>query len=89
MKNVEFEEKLLTIFKAFDVDGGGSLDRKELSKFLQCAVNGVCKLIGLKSPSRNEIRSFTFDQFRIVDADSSGAIEYCEFEDWIANSDEI
>ena len=34
VKGAEFEEKLLTIFKAFDIDGGGSLDRKELSKFL-------------------------------------------------------
>ena len=27
IKNAEFEEKLLLIFKAFDIDGGGSLDR--------------------------------------------------------------
>ena len=31
---VEFEEKTLTIFKAFDVDGGGFLDRNELGKLL-------------------------------------------------------
>jgi len=48
----EFEDKVLTIFKAFDVDGGGSLDRKELSKFLMCAIMGLCKIIGLKQPSR-------------------------------------
>ena len=57
----EFEDKLLTIFKAFDVDGGGSLDRKELGKFLMCAIIGLCKLIGLTAPSRLEIQQFTFE----------------------------
>ena len=47
----DFEEKILTVFKAFDVDGGGTLDRKELSKFLKCAINGLCKVIGLAQPS--------------------------------------
>ena len=36
VQNSEFEDKLFTIFKAFDTDGDGSLDRKELSKFLIC-----------------------------------------------------
>ena len=52
VKNAEFEDKTLTIFKAFDVDGGGSLDRKELSKFLMCAIIGLCKILGLTQPSR-------------------------------------
>ena len=52
VKNAEFEDKTLTIFKAFDVDGGGSLDRKELSKFLMCAIIGLCKILGLNPPSR-------------------------------------
>jgi len=38
---------VLTVFKAFDIDGGGSLDRKELSKFLMCGIFGLCKIIGL------------------------------------------
>ena len=46
VKGVEFEDKLLFIFKTFDVDSGGSLDRKELSKFLMCAIVGLCKIIG-------------------------------------------
>ena len=52
----EFEEKTLTIFKAFDVNGGGSLDRKELGKFLQCAILGLYKILGLRLPSRLEIK---------------------------------
>ena len=86
---VEFEEKILTIFMAFDIDGGGSLDRKELSKFLMCAIIGLCKIIGLQQPSRLGISKFTFEQFKIIDEDGSGDVEYSEFEDWITNSAEI
>ena len=89
VRNAEFEEKLLTIFKAFDVDGGGSLDRKELSKFLMCAIIGVCKLLGLKAPSRIGIKKFTYEQFKLVDEDGSGSIEFAEFSDWISESAEI
>ena len=44
----DFDEKILTVFKAFDVDGGGTLDKKETSKFLKCSVNGLCKVVGMK-----------------------------------------
>ena len=44
-KNVEYEDKLLCIFKAFDIDGGGTLDRRELSKFIMCTINGICKIL--------------------------------------------
>lgn len=52
VRECEFDEKLLTIFKAFDIDGGGTLDRKELSKFLMCSIIGLCKILGLTQPSR-------------------------------------
>ena len=86
VKNAEFEDKLLTIFKAFDIDDGGSLDRKELGKFIMCSILGLCKILGLTPPSRLGIQQFTFEQFKIVDDDGSGTIEYCEFEEWISNS---
>ena len=89
IKNAEFDEKLLLIFKAFDVDGGGSLDRQELSKFLMCTVLGLCKILGLKAPSRIGIQQFTYEQFKIVDEDGSGSIEFEEFQEWIEKSNEI
>ena len=89
VRDAEFDVKLLTIFRAFDIDGGGSLDRKELSKFLMCAILGLCKLLGLKPPSRLGIKKFTYEQFKIVDEDGSGSIEFCEFSDWISESSEI
>ena len=89
IKNAEFDEKLLLIFKAFDTDGGGSLDRQELSKFLMCTVLGLCKILGLKAPSRIGIQQFTFEQFKVLDEDGSGSIDFAEFEQWISKSTEI
>ena len=45
--DTEYDEKLLCIFKAFDIDGGGTLDRRELTKFILCTINGLCKLLDL------------------------------------------
>ena len=59
-KNVEFEDKILMVFKAFDVSGDGNLDRKELSKFLMCSICGLCKITGLPIPSRIGIQQFTY-----------------------------
>ena len=89
VKDVEFEDKVLMIFKAFDVSGDGCLDRKELSKFLMCAILGLCKLTGLPEPSRVGIKQFTYAQFKIVDDDGSGQIEFPEFESWLTDSIEI
>ena len=77
------------IFKAFDVSGDGVLDRKELSKFVMCAILGLCKITCLPEPSRVGIKQFTYAQFKIVDDDGSGQIEYPEFEAWLTESVEI
>ena len=60
LKDVEFEDKVLMIFKAFDVSGDGMLDRKELSKFVMCSILGLCKMTGLPEPSRVGIKQFTY-----------------------------
>jgi Ca2+-binding EF-hand superfamily protein len=46
-----FDDKIRAVFVVFDIDGGGSIDRKELSKFLLASIVGICKLLGLPSPS--------------------------------------
>ena len=68
----EFEDKCLTIFRAFDVDAGGTFDRKELSKFLKCAVVGICKMINLSPPSHLGITEFSLKEFKRIDTDGSG-----------------
>ena len=50
--DTDYNEKLLCIFKAFDIDDGGTLDRRELAKFLMCSIMGICKLLKLKAPSK-------------------------------------
>ena len=65
------------------------LDKKELTKFLTCSIIGLCKFIGAPAPSRIGISTFTYEQFKIVDEDGSGSVEYSEFESWIDGSDEI
>ena len=85
----EFEEKVLTIFKAFDIDGGGELDRRELTKFLKCGIVGLCKMIKLKKPSVLGIAEFTQKEFKRIDADGSGSVDYEEFEEWVSMTKEI
>ena len=46
-----FDDKLRTLFTLFDFDGSGEIERKELSCFIQAAVMGLCKLVGLPYPS--------------------------------------
>jgi Ca2+-binding EF-hand superfamily protein len=46
----DFDLKLLGMFKSFDVDNGGSIDRSELLTFLYAAIYGLCKLLDLKTP---------------------------------------
>lgn len=89
VKDTDYNEKLLCIFKAFDVDDGGTLDRRELAKFLLCSILGICKLLKLKTPSKLGIQQFTYEQFKIVDEDGSGSIDFDEFDEWISNSHEI
>ena len=35
------------------------------------------------------IQEFTSQQFKIIDEDNSGTIEYSEFEEWISTTKEI
>ena len=61
VKDAEYNEKLLCIFKAFDVDNGGTLDRRELAKFILCSIVGICKLLKLATPSKIGIQKFTYE----------------------------
>ena len=43
----DYDFKLLGMFKSFDVDNGGSIDRQEFLTFLYAAIFGLCKLLDL------------------------------------------
>ena len=46
----EFDLKLLGMYRSFDVDNGGTIDRKEMLSFLFAAIFGLCKLLDLEPP---------------------------------------
>ena len=51
----DFELKLLGLFRSFDVDEGGSIDRGEFLTFLNSAIYGLCKLLDLDPPQLSRI----------------------------------
>ena len=58
-KSAEYEDRLNIVFNSFDLDGGGVMDRRELSDFIRCCINGLCKAIGIKLPNKHQIAEFT------------------------------
>jgi Ca2+-binding EF-hand superfamily protein len=75
------------VFVAFDIDDGGTIDRKELSKFLFSSIVGLCKLLGLPNPSFTGIQTYTYAVFAEVDGDNSGTVDFEEFSNWIKQSE--
>ena len=77
------------MFNVFDSDLGGTLDRKETSKLLQCTIYGLTKLAGLPSPNKIRVTEYISDMFKYIDEDGSGQVEYNELKDFIDNNMEI
>jgi Ca2+-binding EF-hand superfamily protein len=84
-----FDDKISTLYTAFDIDGSGSIDRKELSGFLSASIISMCKIVGLPQPSRIKIQEYTYEAFKIVDTDGNGEIDPEEFSSWINCSESI
>jgi Ca2+-binding EF-hand superfamily protein len=82
----DFDLKLLGLFKSFDVDNGGSIDRQELLTFLFSAIFGLCKLLDLKPPTQDQILEYSYSVFKEIDGDNSGEIDFDEFSSWIKNN---
>jgi hypothetical protein len=51
----DFDYKIRGIFIAFDTDESNFIDRKELTILIQNGVYGLCKLVGLPVPHREDI----------------------------------
>lgn len=83
------DDKIHTLYTAFDQDGGGEIDRKELSTFLSASIISMCRIVDLPSPSRLKINEYTFEIFRIVDKNGNGIVDYKEFSSWIKESDTV
>ena len=61
--NGDFDLKLLGLFKSFDVDNGGTIDRQELMVFLFAAIKGLCKLLDLAVPMDKNIIEYSYVVF--------------------------
>lgn len=84
----DYDFKLLGMFKSFDVDNGGSIDRQEFLTFLHASIYGLCKLLDLDQPNKDVVLEYSYGVFREIDEDGSGEIEFEEFQGWIkANTD--
>ena len=88
-KNMDYDDRIHLVFNVFDLDGGGSLDRKETAKLLSATVFGLCKLAGLPSPTKLKVSEYISEMFKHIDADGSGVVEYQELKDFIDDSMEI
>lgn len=85
----EFELKLLGMFRSFDVDEGGSIDRGEFLTFLNAAIYGLCKLLDLDAPPLSRIYEYAYNEFKVIDEDNSGEIEFDEFSSWIRHNHDL
>lgn len=85
----DFDLKLKGLFMSFDVDNGGTIDRSELLTFLFAAIYGLCKLLDLCLPNRNNILDYSYAVFAEMDLKESGEITFEEFAEWIRGSIEL
>ena len=85
----EFESKIKSLFKMYDLDGNNSIDKDELKNFLQSGVYGLSRLLNLPVPFEEEIFHLVITCFKDMDKSRSDTIDMEEFSQWIRNSDEI
>lgn len=85
----DFDLKLQGLYRSFDIDNGGSIDRNELMQFLQSAVFGLCKLLSIPTVDKNVVSTYAKAVFAEVDDDGSGEISFEEFSGWIKNSSDL
>ncbi|CDW74928.1 UNKNOWN [Stylonychia lemnae] len=99
----EFDRKIRGIYLAFDQDDNGSIDRKELLNFLYNGIFGLCKLLSIPIPRRDDVQQFAYVIFKQIDLNKNEkqntfarndimiiySIEYVEFATWIKESDDI
>lgn len=89
VKEAEYDDRVRFIFNVFDVDGGGTLDRKEVTKLLTATIYGLTKLAGIPSPSKLKVSDYITEVFYEIDEDASGFVEYEELKAYVDHSREI
>jgi Ca2+-binding EF-hand superfamily protein len=85
----DFDVKLLGLFRSFDTDNGGTIDKQEFLKFLQAAIQGLCKLLKLPIPTQGSILNYINIVYKEIDVDMSGEIDFEELKQWMKNSHDL
>jgi Ca2+-binding EF-hand superfamily protein len=85
----DFDPKIRAIFIAFDLDGSGCIERKEMLILLLHGVYGLCKLVGLPVPHREDVTQYAYYVFKQIDEDNSDQIEFEKFSAWVRESEEL
>ena len=85
----DIDSKISFIFKLFDFDNNGSLDISELFMTLQSATRGMCKLVGMKLPTKKDLEILVESIFQAMDIDRNKKIILLEFATWISNNVEF
>ena len=67
----EFDRKIKGIFQAFDMDESGYIDKKELLTFLYNGIYGLCKLVNLPLPRREDIQQYSYVVFKMIDTNKT------------------
>jgi len=75
----EYLEKTTFIFKLFDFDDSGFIEKRELILTLQAVIRGLCKLVNLPIPHLKEIEILALNCFHSIDIDYSQSIDLKEF----------
>ena len=75
----EFESKIKSLFKMYDLDGNNSIDKDELKNFLQSGVYGLSRLLNLPVPFEEEIYQLVISCFKDMDKSRSDTIDMEEF----------
>ncbi|CAD8057048.1 unnamed protein product [Paramecium primaurelia] len=85
----EFNTKLEFIYKMFDFDQSGEIEKKELIMTLQASIRALCKIAKLQPPELKDLEYFAEKMFIQLDSDRSASISFHEFSIWLLNSWEL
>ena len=60
----EFDRKIRGIYLAFDMDGSGTIDKKELLTFFYNGIFGLCKLLSIPLPRSEDVQKYAYGVFK-------------------------
>ena len=81
----DFEGRIAFIFKLFDFDGSGSIEKKEFVMSCTAAIIGLSKIAHVPLPTLKEIEDFAVDKFFEIDNDENNVISQQELQSFLSS----